>query len=93
WVNFIQQNILSNPAVNRLDQANRPKTIGIRPLVKAFRKELSQQEYRFNGQSMDNEQLMLSPLVGLGRKNPLNKTIEALFFQVQQKLTICTPYF
>lgn len=93
WVNFIQQNILTNPAVNRLDQANRPKTIEIRPLVKTFRKELSQQEYRFNGRTMDHSQLMLSPLVGLGRKNPLNKTIEALFFQVQQKLTICTPYF
>ncbi|AUI67074.1 MULTISPECIES: CDP-diacylglycerol--serine O-phosphatidyltransferase [Glaesserella] len=93
WINFIQQHILANPAVNRLDQANRPKTVEIRPLVKTFRKELSQQAYYFSGVSMNEEQLMVSPLVGLGRKNPLNKTIEALFFQVQQKLTICTPYF
>lgn len=42
---------------------------------------------------MAADQLMVSPIFGLGRKNSLNKTIEALFYQVQHKLTICTPYF
>ncbi|WGE74712.1 CDP-diacylglycerol--serine O-phosphatidyltransferase [Actinobacillus equuli] len=91
-VAFTQQHILSNQAVNRLDQIERPATVKIRPLIKAFRKQLSQQSYQFIGESQ-NDELGLSPIVGLGRKNRLNKTIEALFYQVQNKLTICTPYF
>lgn len=91
-VAFTQQHILSNQAVNRLDQIERPATVKIRPLIKAFRKQLSQQSYQFAGEPQ-NDELSLSPIVGLGRKNRLNKTIEALFYQVQNKLTICTPYF
>ncbi|QLB20470.1 phosphatidylserine synthase [Vespertiliibacter pulmonis] len=93
FVAFIQQHILSNPAVSRLDIEHRQKRNEIRPLVKAFRKELSQQVYQFDGQSMLDDQLMVAPIMGLGRKNCLNKVIEALFYQVEQKLTICTPYF
>lgn len=92
WVNLIQHAILPNPAVLRLDQA-RPKTADIRPLIKLFRKHLAQQQYEFHGVPADPHALMVCPIIGLGRKNELNKTIEALFFQVQQKLTICTPYF
>lgn len=93
FVSFIEQHILSNPAIYRLDQAYRPKTAEIRTLIKAFRKQLSQQQYSFSGKLFSQERLQLSPLIGLGRKNKLNKTIEALFYQVDQKLTICTPYF
>ncbi|WP_150539835.1 CDP-diacylglycerol--serine O-phosphatidyltransferase [Actinobacillus vicugnae] len=91
-VSFTQQHILTNPAVNRLDQTERPATVKIRPLIKAFRKQLSQQSYQFAGQTQNGE-LCLAPIMGLGRKNRLNKTIEALFYQVHNKLTICTPYF
>lgn len=92
-VTFIQQHILSDIAVKRLDQGNRPKTVEIRSQIRAFRKQLSQQQYHFSGQSLEDDQLMASLLIGLGRKNALNKTIEALFYQVEEKLTICTPYF
>ncbi|WP_373778894.1 CDP-diacylglycerol--serine O-phosphatidyltransferase [Glaesserella sp.] len=92
-VRFIQQQILPDPAVTRLDQKNRPKTSDIRPVIKLFRKQLSQQHYDFAGRKMSDEVLMVSPLIGLGRKNKLNKTIEALFYKTKEKLTICTPYF
>ncbi|KAE9534130.1 phosphatidylserine synthase [Ursidibacter arcticus] len=92
FVKLIDEHILPNVAVNRLDQA-RPKTAEIRPQIKAFRKYLSQQQYHFSGEKKRDDALMLSVLLGLGRKNNLNKTIEALFYQVEQKLTICTPYF
>lgn len=93
FVTFIQQNILPSPAVSRLDTEYRQKRAEIRPLVKAFRKELSQQAYQFDGRAMLDDQLMIAPIMGLGRKNRLNKVIEALFYQVEWKLTICTPYF
>lgn len=93
FVNFIEQQILVNPAVSRLDQTNRARTVEIRSAIKLFRKQLSQQQYQFRGKAFDQTELLVSPLFGLGRKNSLNKTIEALFYQVEQKLTICTPYF
>lgn len=92
-VNLLLQEVIANPAVSRLDQTNRQKTAEIRPLVKHFRKQLSQAHYRFNATTFNSHELLISPIIGLGRKNPLNKVIEALFFQVQEKLTICTPYF
>ncbi|MDH2997323.1 phosphatidylserine synthase [Pasteurellaceae bacterium LFhippo2] len=93
FVEFIQHHILPDAAVSRLDKGHRPKTAEIRPAIKMFRKSLSQQSFAFSGQALNEMQLMASPLVGLGRKNKLNKTIEALFYKVKQKLTICTPYF
>lgn len=93
FVDFIEQQILPNPAIHRLDQTERMKTVAIRPEIKAFRKQLSQQHYAYSGKDFNQNELLLAPIFGLGRKNPLNKTIEALFYQVEQKLTICTPYF
>lgn len=92
FVRLIEQHILSQPAVHRLDQT-RPASSQIRRQIKGFRKYFSQQQYSFAGQSMQTDRLMVSPILGLGRNNPLNKTIEALFYLVEQKLTICTPYF
>lgn len=91
-VAFINQHIVANEAVKRLDEINRQKTGEIRPLIKLFRKQLCCQQYQFTGQN-ETDELCLAPIFGLGRKNSLNKTIEALFYQVEQKLTICTPYF
>ncbi|QLB41402.1 CDP-diacylglycerol--serine O-phosphatidyltransferase [Mannheimia pernigra] len=93
WVDFIQQNILSSEVVKRLDTANRMKTSEIRPQIKAFRKQLSREKYPLKG-ALRSHDLMVAPLFGLGRRrNQLNKVIEALFYQTEQKLTICTPYF
>ncbi len=41
----------------------------------------------------DNDQLSVTPLVGLGKSSLLNKTIFHLMPCAEQKLTICTPYF
>lgn len=93
WVDFIQQNILSSEVVKRLDTANRTKTSEIRPQIKGFRKQLSREKYPLKG-ALRSHDLMVAPLFGLGRRrNQLNKVIEALFYQTEQKLTICTPYF
>ncbi|MDH2925074.1 CDP-diacylglycerol--serine O-phosphatidyltransferase [Nicoletella semolina] len=90
-VQLLKQIVIANPAVNRLDQP-KPKTSDIRLFIRAFRRQLMQETYRFQGQEQ-SESLSLLPILGLGRKNRLNKTIEALFYQVHNKLTICTPYF
>ncbi|HBT12293.1 MAG TPA: CDP-diacylglycerol--serine O-phosphatidyltransferase, partial [Erwinia persicina] len=47
---------------------------------------------RFAGDA-NNEELAVTPLVGLGKRSLLNKTIFHLMPCAEQKLTICTPYF
>lgn len=92
-VNFINNQIMSNEAVNRLDIQERVKTLEIRSQIKSFRRYLSKQQYDLSG-NLQNESLQLTALMGLKRKsNQLNKTIESLFCLTEQKLTICTPYF
>ncbi|MDD0823442.1 CDP-diacylglycerol--serine O-phosphatidyltransferase [Mannheimia sp. AT1] len=93
WVELIQQHILPNEAVLRLDNENRPKTLEIRSQIRLFRKQLSKAQYQFIGVEKNNS-LNITPIMGLGRRqNQLNKVIEALFYQTEEKLTICTPYF
>lgn len=93
FVRLLQNEILNHPAIYPLDNPERPKTAEIRPLIKQFRKHLSQQRYQFNGKTFNREELLIAPIIGLGKRNLLNKTIEALFYQTQEKLVICTPYF
>ncbi|MGR3806366.1 CDP-diacylglycerol--serine O-phosphatidyltransferase [Pasteurella testudinis] len=91
---FLIRHFLDESAVQRLDQAvRRDKTI--RPAIRQLRKKLSQHaSYQIdNAVSFAPDQLLISPIFGLANHNPLNTVIEALFGVVQQKLTICTPYF
>ena len=37
--------------------------------------------------------MSVSPLLGVGKNNPLNRVICELIASAQQQLTICTPYF
>jgi len=48
--------------------------------------------FHFEGNA-SNDELAVTPLVGLGKSSLLNKTIFHLMPCAEQKLTICTPYF
>src|SRR5699024_3024290 len=50
------------------------------------------QSYQFVGNA-SNEELAVTPFVGLGKKNDLNRVITHLMGSTANKLTICTPYF
>ncbi|MFP3019657.1 MAG: CDP-diacylglycerol--serine O-phosphatidyltransferase [Arsenophonus sp.] len=89
---FIDQILLSSPAVQRLDQAYRPKNTKIKSLIKQFRHKLKSCQYQFQNNATDQE-LAVTPLIGLGKKNELNKTITHLMNSTEKKMTICTPYF
>lgn len=89
---WLDQNLIQGRAVNRLDDENRPKSPEIKNDIRLFRQELRDALYHFQGDA-DNEQLSVTPLIGLGRANSLNKSIYHLMSSTQQKLTICTPYF
>ena len=101
-VQFIQTHLLTASAVHRLDLAEIPPTLTIRRDIRAFREKLKHAKYVFaeahkDGlQNSDHEQaqtLAVTPLVGVGKNNPLNRIICQLLAASEQQITICTPYF
>ncbi|MGP8979644.1 CDP-diacylglycerol--serine O-phosphatidyltransferase, partial [Enterobacter hormaechei] len=90
--NWVDKNLVHGRGVNRLDDPERPKSPEIKNDVRAFRQELRDAVYHFQGDA-NNEELSVTPLVGLGKSSLLNKTIFHLMPCAEQKLTICTPYF
>ncbi|WMY94834.1 MAG: CDP-diacylglycerol--serine O-phosphatidyltransferase [Arsenophonus sp.] len=89
---FIDKNLLSSPAIQRLDQPNLPKNASIKNLVKKFRHNLKSAHYHFPN-SATNQELGITPLIGLGKKNKLNKTITHLMYSTNKSIILCTPYF
>lgn len=89
---WIDENLKQSDAVNRLDQAERPSSPEIKSETRQFRSELRSFHYHFTGDA-GNDTLAVTPLVGLGKRSLLNKTIFHLMPCAEQKLTLCTPYF
>ena len=94
-VAFIREFLLNSDVVLPLDSVNRPKTKEIRQNIRHFRKNLALNgQYKLSSAVDFGNELTVTPLFGLGGTgNVLNCTIEDLFQLVDEKLTICTPYF
>lgn len=90
--NWVNENLIQGRGVNRLDSPDRPKSQEIKNDIRLFRQTLRDATFHFEGNA-GNDQLAVTPLVGLGKSSPLNKTIFHLMPCTEQKLTICTPYF
>lgn len=86
-------NLLGAPAIQQLNQRYRPKTIEIKNEIRQFRHTLRQKGYELSGIDANNDTLTVTPLVGLGKQSPLNKTIHHLMYCTEQRLVMCTPYF
>lgn len=89
---FIDDYLLSSDAIHLLNTPDRPKTAEFKGLIKQFRLSLRGVNYQFTGNA-SNDELAVTPFVGLGKKNELNRTITHLMSSTAEKLTICTPYF
>ena len=89
---WICENLKQSDAVNRLDQTERPSSPEIKNETRQFRQDLRSFNYQFSGDT-GNESLAVTPLVGLGKRSLLNKTIFHLMPCAERKLTLCTPYF
>ncbi|EMH6405269.1 CDP-diacylglycerol--serine O-phosphatidyltransferase [Providencia rettgeri] len=89
---FIDDALLQSDAIHLLNTPNRPKTAEFKHLIKQFRLGLRGASYQFSGNA-SNDELSVTPFVGLGKKNDLNRVITHLMGATNNKLTICTPYF
>lgn len=92
-VNYLEETIISHPAVNRLDVEQRPTKKELKFTIKSFRRYLSNQRYQIESKQENNSELSACPIVGLSKSNPLNRTIHHLISATQKKVIICTPYF
>ncbi len=91
-VDYINKSLLSASAVQRLDREDRPKSPEIKNETRQFRQGLRHCHYHFKDAATENE-LAVTPMVGLGKQNNLNQTIFHLMASTDEKLTLCTPYF
>ncbi|MBS9429397.1 CDP-diacylglycerol--serine O-phosphatidyltransferase [Photorhabdus luminescens] len=89
---FVDSYIIATGAVQKLDCKDRPRIPEIKNLIRQLRFSLRHTTYKINNQAT-NDELSVTPLAGLGKKNLLNKTISHLIASTEQKLIICTPYF
>lgn len=89
---YIKHHLLTASAVNRLDNPDRPRSIEIKNETRLFRQSLRGADYAFHS-TAGGDGLTVTPLVGLGKQSPLNKTIHHLMSSANDKLTLCTPYF
>ncbi|VFP84380.1 CDP-diacylglycerol--serine O-phosphatidyltransferase [Candidatus Erwinia haradaeae] len=91
-LHWIKTGLLQAPAVHRLDRLKRPQYSDIKYITRKFRKELRRCYYKVSS-SGTNDNLSVTPLLGLGKHSILNKTIHHLMLSSQCMLMICTPYF
>lgn len=91
---FIRQHLLSAAAVRRLDQEKIPSTRSLRSEIRNFRERLKQARYVYDAAPQQGAAgLSVTPLVGVGKGNPLNRSICQLLAASREQITICTPYF
>ncbi len=91
-VSYVNNNFLTLEGVQRLDVKEHKTRKQIKPEIKTLRQHLTDANYQYRADS-DNDTLSVSPIVGLGRNNQLNKIIHHLINITEQKITFCTPYF
>ncbi len=93
FVDLVQREIIASPAVHRLDLPQPPTSRSLRGEIRAFRGQLKRAAYDTSTGITDNGELRITPLLGVGPRNALNRTICDLIASSESQLTICTPYF
>ena len=93
-VSYVQSEMIAHPAVYDLSATNKPKTKEIKIDIRQFRSSLAQSHYKFVPQTVSDQEIGITPLVGIGkRRNFLNQTIIQMIAQAKEEIFICTPYF
>ncbi|MGF6149319.1 CDP-diacylglycerol--serine O-phosphatidyltransferase [Pseudomonas fluorescens] len=90
---LVQHGLIASKAVHRLDVPNLPTTRSLRSDIGDLRSRLKHAVYDTTAGTLDKGGLTVSPLLGVGKNNPLSRVICELIACAQHQLTICTPYF
>lgn len=92
FVDYLQH-LRQQPLIEPFGPQTPPSRQEIRSAIKQFREKLRRTDYLLANDKADNQQLSVTPLVGLGKQSLLNQTIYHLIASTEHKLTLCTPYF
>ncbi len=93
-VNYLDQQLLASDAVTSLSSTSPVTTKALKSAIRYLRAGLQREQYRYQPQSLNQHDLAVMPVLGLGsRRNLLNKTISRLIAHAQQQIILCTPYF
>lgn len=90
---LVQHGLVASRAVHRLDLPKPPTTRSLRNDIGDLRSRLKHATYDTAAGSLDKSGLAVSPLLGVGKGNRLNRVICELMAGAQRQLTLCTPYF
>lgn len=92
---WIRESFLRSAAVQRLDQLQIPSTQSLRADIRQFREQLKKDNYHIeHGVPIDTQpNLAMTPIVGIGNHNRLNRYICQLIASAKTEIWICTPYF
>ena len=90
---FVVEDLITTKAVHRLDVPQLPSTRSLRSAIGDLRSSLKKAVYDTREATTGHFGLSVSPLLGVGKNNPLSRVICELIASSQQQLTICTPYF
>ncbi|MBC2656253.1 CDP-diacylglycerol--serine O-phosphatidyltransferase [Pseudomonas sp. MSSRFD41] len=90
---LVQHGLVESRAVHRLDLPKPPTTRSLRNDIGDLRSRLKHATYDTAAGSLDKSGLTVSPLLGVGKGNRLNRVICELMAGAQRQLTLCTPYF
>lgn len=95
FVDFLQSNIIQNPAVCTLTNTEQlPSVKSIVDKIAKFKHRLKKSSYKFENGVNSNDCVYATPMVGLGNThNLLNSVILKLLKTVEKEIVICTPYF
>ncbi|MBT4288881.1 MAG: CDP-diacylglycerol--serine O-phosphatidyltransferase [Deltaproteobacteria bacterium] len=93
-IDFLNQYFVNNSAPQPLDRQHLLSARELKLTIRRFRKELRKASYQFDGSSLQDEQVGITPISGFGRqKNQLNLTIHHLIRSTEKQLVLLTPYF
>ncbi|MNF42028.1 CDP-diacylglycerol--serine O-phosphatidyltransferase [compost metagenome] len=90
---LVQHGLIASSAVHRLDVPDLPTTRSLRNDIGDLRSRLKHAAYDTALGVLNKGELSVSPLLGVGKNNPLSRVICELIASARYQLTICTPYF
>ena len=90
---LVQHGLIASRAVHRLDVPDLPTTRSLRNDIGDLRSRLKHATYDTAQGVLNKDELSVSPLLGVGKNNPLSRVICELIASARYRLTICTPYF
>lgn len=93
-VDFINEKIICHSAVHDLSKSDLPTARELKSEIRKFRISLRKSAYRVEHQEVNENQVAVTPLVGVGRcGNALNRQITLLLAKATEEIILCTPYF